>query len=81
MRISQRGCVSPNEGLELSRKIGAARYVECSAKNNTKVTEAISEAIRAAIQGPAEDPARAARVAREERKVPAAEKECCCSIV
>ncbi|RMZ77338.1 hypothetical protein DV737_g4385, partial [Chaetothyriales sp. CBS 132003] len=39
-----------NEGLEVARKIGALRYLECSAMRNRGVNEAFTEAARVALQ-------------------------------
>lgn len=37
------------DGLKLQRKIGAVKYLECSAKNMTNVHRVFEEAIRAAL--------------------------------
>lgn len=37
------------EGLEMAKKIGALRYLECSAKKNRGVNEAFTEAARCAL--------------------------------
>lgn len=42
-------CVTELEGRELSRKIGAATYVECSAKTNQGVPDAIHTAVTTAV--------------------------------
>jgi len=45
-----RHIVSYQEGLEVARKIGALRYLECSAMRNRGVNEAFTEAARVALQ-------------------------------
>lgn len=42
-------CITEQEGLELLMKIGATEYVECSAKTNAGVANAITTAVRTAI--------------------------------
>lgn len=42
--------ITYNEGLEVARKIGALRYLECSAMRNRGVNEAFTEAARVALQ-------------------------------
>jgi len=44
-------CVSKQQGIDLCRKIGAESFVECSAKKNENVKDAIHEVVRAAIEG------------------------------
>lgn len=44
-----RKLISYNEGLAVAKKIGALRYLECSAKKNRGVNEAFSEAARCAL--------------------------------
>lgn len=44
-----RKLISYNEGLNVAKKIGALRYLECSAKKNRGVNEAFSEAARCAL--------------------------------
>lgn len=46
---SSKRLVSYEEGLEVARKVGALRYLECSAKKNRGVNEAFSEAARCAL--------------------------------
>lgn len=41
--------ISYEEGLEVAKKIGALRYLECSAKKNRGVNEAFTEAARCAL--------------------------------
>ncbi|KZZ95649.1 Small GTPase superfamily, Rho type [Ascosphaera apis ARSEF 7405] len=41
--------VSYAQGLEMAKKIGALRYLECSAKRNRGVKEAFTEAARVAL--------------------------------
>ncbi|KIV88328.1 hypothetical protein PV10_08021 [Exophiala mesophila] len=41
--------ISYNEGLEVARKVGALRYLECSAMRNRGVNEAFTEAARVAL--------------------------------
>ena len=41
--------VSYDEGVAVAKKIGALRYLECSAKSNKGVNEAFSEAARCAL--------------------------------
>ncbi|KAK4949780.1 Rho GTPase [Elasticomyces elasticus] len=45
-----RPMIQYNEGLEVARKIGALRYLECSAMRNRGVNEAFTEAARVALQ-------------------------------
>lgn len=49
-----RGLITYAEGLAMAKKIGALRYLECSAKSNKGVNEAFTEAARVAlaVQGP-----------------------------
>ncbi|EGV65966.1 Rho GTPase [Yamadazyma tenuis] len=44
-----RRLVSYEEGLAVAKKVGALRYLECSAKKNRGVNEAFSEAARCAL--------------------------------
>lgn len=46
---SNKRLVSYEEGLAVARKVGALRYLECSAKKNRGVNEAFSEAARCAL--------------------------------
>lgn len=41
--------ISYDEGLAVAKKVGALRYLECSAKKNRGVNEAFSEAARCAL--------------------------------
>lgn len=41
--------ISYNQGLEVARRIGALRYLECSAMRNRGVNEAFTEAARVAL--------------------------------
>jgi len=41
--------ISYNQGLEVARRIGAMRYLECSAMRNRGVNEAFTEAARVAL--------------------------------
>lgn len=41
--------ISYNQGLEVARRIGALRYLECSAMKNRGVNEAFTEAARVAL--------------------------------
>jgi Ras family protein A len=41
--------VSPEEGEEIRKKIGAYKYLECSAKTNEGVREVFEHATRAAL--------------------------------
>ncbi|EXJ58892.1 GTP-binding protein RHO3 [Cladophialophora yegresii CBS 114405] len=45
-----RPMIQYNEGLEVARRIGALRYLECSAMRNRGVNEAFTEAARVALQ-------------------------------
>ena len=47
--LQQKRLISYNEGLAVARKVGALRYLECSAKKNKGVNEAFSEAARCAL--------------------------------
>lgn len=49
---SRKPLVSTEEGEELCRKIHANRFIECSAKENIQIVNAIHEAVRATIKGP-----------------------------
>lgn len=51
-RNPRRPLVTTVEGEDLSRKVHANRFVECSAKENIRIAEAIHEAVRAAVKGP-----------------------------
>lgn len=44
-----RRLISYDEGLAIAKKVGALRYLECSAKKNRGVNEAFSEAARCAL--------------------------------
>jgi len=46
----QRHIVTYQEGLAVARRIGALRYLECSAMRNRGVNEAFTEAARVALQ-------------------------------
>lgn len=50
-RLKERGMstIGYNEGLEMAKRIRAVRYLECSAKMNRGVKEAIEEATRMAM--------------------------------
>lgn len=41
--------ITYNQGLEVARRIGALRYLECSAMRNRGVNEAFTEAARVAL--------------------------------
>lgn len=41
--------ISYDEGLEVAKRIGASRYLECSAMKNRGVNEAFTEAARVAL--------------------------------
>jgi Rho family protein len=45
----KRPTISYEEGLEVARRIGAQRYLECSAMRNRGVNEAFTEAARVAL--------------------------------
>jgi hypothetical protein len=47
------GEVAYEEGEALAREVGAARYLECSAKQRIGLTEAFETAIRVVLGGPA----------------------------
>jgi GTPase SAR1 family protein len=42
--------ITTDEGLKLANKIQASKFIECSAKLNIGIKEAIHEALRAALQ-------------------------------
>lgn len=42
--------ITYDKGLEVARRIGALRYLECSAMRNRGVNEAFTEAARVALQ-------------------------------
>ncbi|WPK25739.1 hypothetical protein PUMCH_003066 [Australozyma saopauloensis] len=44
-----RRLITYEEGLAVAKKVGALRYLECSAKKNRGVNEAFSEAARCAL--------------------------------
>lgn len=46
---SEKDLVSYEQGLEVARRIGALRYLECSAMRNRGVNEAFTEAARVAL--------------------------------
>lgn len=46
---SHKRLISYDEGLAVAKKVGALRYLECSAKKNRGVNEAFSEAARCAL--------------------------------
>jgi len=46
---SNKRLISYDEGLAVAKKVGALRYLECSAKKNRGVNEAFSEAARCAL--------------------------------
>lgn len=46
---SQKRLISYEEGLAVAKKVGALRYLECSAKKNRGVNEAFTEAARCAL--------------------------------
>lgn len=46
---SHKKLISYDEGLSVAKKVGALRYLECSAKKNRGVNEAFSEAARCAL--------------------------------
>ncbi|EXJ71536.1 GTP-binding protein RHO3 [Cladophialophora psammophila CBS 110553] len=48
--VPPRPMIQYNEGLEVARRIGALRYLECSAMRNRGVNEAFTEAARVALQ-------------------------------
>lgn len=48
-RPKEKELVSYQEGLEVARRIGALRYLECSAMRNRGVNEAFTEAARVAL--------------------------------
>ena len=45
----KRPTISYEQGLEVARRIGAQRYLECSAMRNRGVNEAFTEAARVAL--------------------------------
>jgi len=49
LRKTQQRPVSPEEGEAVARKIGATKYLECSAKMNDGVREVFEHATRAAL--------------------------------
>lgn len=51
-KSSRRPLVSTEEGDNLSHSIHANKFVECSAKENYHIQQAIHEAVRAAVKGP-----------------------------
>ncbi|ODV76244.1 Rho family GTPase RHO3 CYBJADRAFT_121960, partial [Cyberlindnera jadinii NRRL Y-1542] len=46
---SSKNLITYDEGLAMAKKIGALRYLECSAKKNRGVNEAFTEAARCAL--------------------------------
>lgn len=46
---SNKALISYEEGLAVAKKVGALRYLECSAKKNRGVNEAFTEAARCAL--------------------------------
>jgi Ras family protein A len=49
LRKTSQKPVSPEEGEEIRKKIGAYKYLECSAKTNEGVREVFEHATRAAL--------------------------------
>jgi Rho family, other len=45
----EKDMINYNQGLEVARRIGALRYLECSAMRNRGVNEAFTEAARVAL--------------------------------
>lgn len=55
--IQQSDLISYEEGVAVAKKVGALRYLECSAKEDRGVREAFTEAARVALSAPnANDP-------------------------
>ncbi|XP_050542890.1 ras-like GTP-binding protein RhoL isoform X2 [Daktulosphaira vitifoliae] len=52
VRQNQDGCVTSDEGKKMKRKIGAVKYLECSALANEGLQNIFLEAVRAAIKVP-----------------------------
>jgi Rho family protein len=48
-RREKKECITYQQGLEVARRIGALRYLECSAMRNRGVNEAFTEAARVAL--------------------------------
>ncbi|OBT82551.1 rho family, other [Pseudogymnoascus sp. 03VT05] len=46
---AKKECITYQQGLEVARRIGALRYLECSAMRNRGVNEAFTEAARVAL--------------------------------
>jgi GTPase SAR1 family protein len=46
-----------NVGEDVKKKIGAAEYIECSARTQYHMTEVFEAAVRAATRKPSEPPA------------------------
>ncbi|OBT42752.1 rho family, other [Pseudogymnoascus sp. WSF 3629] len=49
VRREKKECITYQQGLEVARRIGALRYLECSAMRNRGVNEAFTEAARVAL--------------------------------
>lgn len=49
VRKEKKECITYQQGLEVARRIGALRYLECSAMRNRGVNEAFTEAARVAL--------------------------------
>ncbi|ELR02700.1 Rho GTPase [Pseudogymnoascus destructans] len=47
--MEKKECITYQQGLEVARRIGALRYLECSAMRNRGVNEAFTEAARVAL--------------------------------
>lgn len=52
LRLSQNDCVTFKEAKKMKKRIGAVKYVECSALANEGLEAIFVEAVRAAIQKP-----------------------------
>lgn len=76
LRGSASNHVSTAEGQAMARRIGADKFVECSAKDMYNVNVVIHEAVRAAVRGPSAKPISAStdKNSRESRKS-------CCAIL
>ena len=51
-KLNENNFIRCEEGLEMAKKIGAARYVECSSLTQKGMNNVFDEAIRAALIPP-----------------------------
>ncbi|NP_001233114.1 ras-related C3 botulinum toxin substrate 1 isoform Rac1-like [Acyrthosiphon pisum] len=52
LRLSQNDCITRKKGKKMMKKIGAVKYLECSALTNEGLDTIFTESVRAAIERP-----------------------------